>query len=182
MFKQEWFEIVPAAPADMQKVRYWDKAGTEGDGKRTAGVLIGKDSRGFHYVLDVQKGQWGALEREQIIRQTAELDGFEVAVWVEQEGGSGGKESAEATIRNLAGFNAHYETVTGSKEVRAQPFAAQAEAGNIKLLKGKWNKDYLDEIIGFPFGRFSDQTDASSGAFMKLNVEDGSRTARAWAI
>ena len=53
------------------------------------------------------RGQWSALKREQVILETAELDGPDVHIWVEQEPGSGGKESAEATIRMLAGYIAH---------------------------------------------------------------------------
>lgn len=182
MFKQEWFEIISAAPAGLRKVRYWDKAGTEDGGARTAGVLMGVDQKGFTYILDVVVGQWSSLDREQIIEQTAKMDGYDVQVWTEQEGGSGGKESAEATVRNLAGFDVHIEKVTGSKEVRARPFAAQCEAKNVKLIRGGWNKDYLEELTAFPFGRYADQTDASSGAFNKLHAPDQSRTARAWAL
>jgi hypothetical protein len=36
-------------------------------------------------------------------------------VGVEQEPGSGGKESAESTIRNLIGFRCFADRVTGSK-------------------------------------------------------------------
>ena len=61
-------------------------------------------------------------------QQDAERHDNEVSVWTEQEPGGGGKESAEATVRLLAGFPVHTETVTGSKEVRAEAFAAQAEA------------------------------------------------------
>jgi predicted phage terminase large subunit-like protein len=182
MFRREWFEIISAAPAQLSKVRYWDKAGTEGAGARSAGVLMGKDAHGLHYVLDVITGQWGALEREQMIAQTAQLDGLEIPVWMEQEGGSGGKESAEASVRNLAGFDVHTETVTGSKEVRARPLAAQCEAGNVKLLRAPWNEAFLEEITAFPFGRLKDQTDAACAAFHKLNVPDPQQTARAWAL
>lgn len=182
MFKREWFEIISQPPAGLKKIRYWDKAGTSGGGARTAGVLMGKDTKGFFYVLDVIAGQWSALEREQVIEQTANLDGMDVTVWAEQEGGSGGKESAEATIRNLAGFDIHTETVTGSKEVRARPFAAQCEAGNVKLLRRAWNAPYLEELLAFPSGRFADRTDASVGAFHKLAAPDTNKTARAVAI
>ena len=172
MFKRPWFRIVEAAPAELELCRYWDKAGTDGGGARTAGVLVGRDPDGLYTVLDVVKGQWGAMDRERIIKQTAQLDaeryGDSVAIWIEQEPGSGGKESAENTIRNLDGFKIHAERVTGDKVTRAEPFAAQAEAGNVRLLKGPWNADYLDELTAFPVGTFKDQVDATSGAYNKL--------------
>ena len=97
--------------------------------------------------------------------------GVATAVWIEQEPGSGGKESAEATIRRLAGYDVYAERVTGSKEVRAEPFIAQAEGHNIKLVNGTWNETFLDEASVFPVGRHDDQIDAAVGAFSKL-VDD----------
>jgi Terminase RNaseH-like domain len=76
--------------------------------------------------------------------------------------------SAEAKVRLLAGFNVRTERVTGDKEVRAEPYAAQAEAGNVRLLRSRWNAAYLDELTAFPNGTYQDQVDASSGAFNKL--------------
>jgi phage terminase large subunit-like protein len=58
------------------------------------------------------------------MRQTAEMDfakfGGLVTVMMEQEPGSGGKESAEASIRNLAGFIVKAKVSTGDKSGRAE--------------------------------------------------------------
>jgi predicted phage terminase large subunit-like protein len=172
MFKRETVgELLKAVPSGMAKVvRYWDKAGTEGGGDWTAGVLMGKREREF-IVLDVQRGQWSAANRKQIMHQTATMDAAQypgVQTWVEQEPGSSGKESAENTIADLAGFAIHAETSTGSKVVRANPLSAQWEVGNVRLLEGAWNKAYLDEMAAFPNGVHDDQVDGSSGAFSKL--------------
>lgn len=172
-FKREWFEIaVGQAPKAAARVRYWDKAGTEGAGAFTAGVLIAH-WKGVFYVEDVVRGQWSAGERETIIKQTAQLDAQKygrtgVTIWVEQEPGSGGKESAENTIRNLAGFKVYKEPVTGSKDVRMQPFEAQCEALNVKLVRGPWNHNFIEELIAIPGGTYRDQADAAAGAFNKL--------------
>lgn len=181
-FKRSWFEIVDALPANCTLVRYWDKAGTQDGGARTAGVLMAHHAaRGLYYVADAATCQESALLREQTIKQAAQLDAerFDnrVQIWMEQEPGSGGKESAEASIRNLAGFPIHAETVTGDKDTRLEPFAAQAEAGNIKLVRGSWNGSWVEEITAIPNGRYRDQGDASSGAFNKLS--DGGNKSRA---
>ena len=179
MFKTEGFKVVQAMPGDIaQTVRYWDKAGTEGGGAYTAGVKMSRLKNGQFVIWDVQRGQWSALAREKIIRQTAELDGVGCDVWIEQEPGSGGKESAESTVRNLSGFVARAERVTGAKEVRAQPYAAQVEAGNIMLLVAGWNRDFIDEHGIFPSGKYKDQVDAGSGAFNKLT--GGNKEAGVW--
>lgn len=169
MFKVSMFNIIDALPSGITKtVRYWDKAGTDGGGCNTAGVKMSQAPNGRWVVSDVVKGQWSALERERRIRQTAELDGTSVEIWIEQEPGSGGKESAEATVRNLAGFNIKVERVTGDKVERAMPYSAQVEAGNIDLLRGEWIKDFIAEHEQAPNGSFKDQWDAAGGAFNKL--------------
>ena len=170
MFARDKATIVDALPADaVDHVRYWDKAGTQDGGKRTAGVRMCR-SGGKFYVVDVAKAQLSAERRQALMRQTAQLDGRSVRIWSEQEPGSGGKESAENDVKLLAGFMIQVERVTGDKTTRADPFAAQWQAGNVCLLRGEWNKSYLDELETFPHGAFKDQADASSGAFNKLTL------------
>jgi predicted phage terminase large subunit-like protein len=178
MFKREWFEIVGAAPSDATRCRYWDKAGSEkASADYSAGVKIARDKAGQYYIEDVRRGQWSALAREQIMRQTAEMDGRMTMIGIEQEPGSGGLESAQSSVRNLAGFNVKAEKVTGEKQVRAMPFAAQCEGRNVKLVRGEWNGAYLDELCSFPYGVHDDQVDGSSGAFMRLALPRGASMA-----
>ena len=170
-FKRSWFVVVGAVPVDCVWVRYWDKAGTAGDGDYTAGVLMGLAGDGLFYIVDVVRGQWSAFDRERVIRQTAEMDrslGRDVLYIHEQEGGSGGKDSADATTRNLAGFRVQAQRSTGEKAVRAEPLAAQLQAGNVRMVRGAWNAGYLSELTSFPAGSHDDQVDATSGAFNRL--------------
>ena len=179
MFKIDHFQTVLSMPSDIniiQSVRYWDKAGTDlnevgGKGKRacfTVGVKMHKIANGKIIISDVKRGKWSSEERERIIRETAEADGTEVEVGVEQEPGSGGKESAQGTIRNLMGFSVYAECPTGDKVYRADPYSVQVNNGNIQLLKGEWNKEFTDEHENFPFSTYKDQVDAASGAFHRL--------------
>lgn len=149
-------------------VRYWDKAGTQDGGAFTAGVFMGLDARGRYWILDVVKGQWESHARERVILQTAQLDGVKVEVGVEQEPGSGGKESAQATVRNLAGFKVRVDRPTGDKVIRADPFSVQVNGENVMMKPGPWNGEYLDELRHFPHSKYKDQVDASSGAFLLL--------------
>lgn len=178
LFKRQWFTIVPAGPAVADRVRYWDKAGTSGGGNYSAGLLMARTPDGMFYVEDLLMGQWSSHERNQIMIQTAVLDaqkyGNAVDIWVEQEPGSGGKESAEMTIQMLAGYPIHAETVQGSKEVRAEPLAAQAQAGNVRLVDKPWNENFIEIMASFPNGEIDDPVDAASGAFNHLVL--GTRT------
>ena len=175
-FKREWFgSALPERPAFLTHwVRYWDKAATEGGGDWSAGVLMGRAGALF-YVLDVVRGQWSWAARNSVMLQKAQEDAQRCpryTIWTEQEPGSGGKESAQRTVTELAGYDVHAETVTGSKRVRANPFSAQCEVGNVKLIAGAWNSAYLNELCGFTGDdkkdAHDDQVDASSGAFAKL--------------
>ena len=166
-------EIVDAVPVGGKQGRGWDKAATAGDGDWTAGVKMLKDDKGLYYITDVVRGQWNTAERDRQIRQTAELDGRDVRQKGEQEPGSGGKESAESFIRLLSGFPVSTEKVSGSKELRADPFSSQVNAGNVRILRGDWNKAFLEELRTFPNGKHDDQVDAASLVFNAIN-EGGS--------
>lgn len=176
MFSRSWFEVVDVPPARLRLVRYWDQASTEEakgkDPDWTVGVLLGRDPDGVYYVLDVQRFRARPLEKEQRMRQTAETDGTVADIWFEQEGGSSGVDVAERLVRVVFhGYNAKPDKKTGSKITRAKPVSAQAEAGNIKLVRGAWNKDLLDELEPFPQkGVHDDQVDALSGAFYALGI------------
>lgn len=154
-----------------RSVRYWDKAGTDDGGAYTAGVLMHSLKDGRYIIEDVIHGQWNAFKREARIKAAAEQDAAmhkRVEVWVEQEPGSGGKESAERTIAMLAGHRVYADRVTGKKEIRAEPYAAQFQGGNILVLASRWVRSWLDEHESFPAGKYKDQVDASAGAFAKL--------------
>mgnify|MGYP001616334064 CR=1 FL=1 len=174
VFDRAWFRIVPAPPAEVSgRARYWDKAGTEGGGDWSVGALLSRTPAGLWTVEDVVRGRWSSGERNRVVRQVAAADGPSVAVWLEQEPGSGGKESAEISVRELAGYVARADRPTGDVLARAQPFAAQAEAGNVRLVAGAWNEAYLREHHDFPDGAHDDQVSASAGAFNKLALELG---------
>ena len=159
-----------------RSVRYVDKAGTEDGGAYTAAVLAHEMKDGTTIIEDVIRGQWGALEREKRIMQAAEVDrqmNPRYQLWFEQEPGSGGKESAEASARRFKGWSVFLDKVTGAKEVRAEPYAAQVQAGQVSIKAADWNREWLHEHEEFPMGKYVDQVDASAGAFNKLSAQTG---------
>jgi predicted phage terminase large subunit-like protein len=176
MLPVEKLRVVPQF--DRQKVqhtvRFWDKAGTQSkDAAYTAGVRMHAMTDGTFIISHVVRGQWAALEREEKIKAWTEIDASEFGsyeVYIEQEPGSGGKESAESTIRMLAGHSVFADRVTGAKEIRCEPFAAQVQGGNVWLVAGAWCADFIDECEVFPAGKWKDQVDAAAGAFSKLSA------------
>jgi predicted phage terminase large subunit-like protein len=171
----------------MATVRYIDKAGTSGSENEnaafTAGARMHIMKNGGYIISHMMRGQWGALEREENIKTWVEVDASEFdsyEVWVEQEPGSGGKESAESTIRMLAGHRVYADKVTGDKVLRAEPFAAQVQGGNVGLVAGEWVTAFLDEAEVFPAGKWKDQIDAAAGAFSKLSKGTGYLPLEMW--
>jgi predicted phage terminase large subunit-like protein len=179
MFPTERFEIIGSVDRSKvrKSIRYIDKAGTKDGGAYTAASLVHDMHDGTTVIEDVIRGQWGAIEREQRILQAAKTDRAtcpRYSVWIEQEPGSGGKESAEGTIRRLKGFDAHADKVTGEKVVRAEPYAAAVQNGDVALVAGGWNRAFLEEHEQYPYGKYLDQVDATAGAFNKLAESIGS--------
>ncbi len=154
VFNPERMEVLEQLPAPIKgSVRSWDRAATEGAGDYTVGVLIAEleDNPVAQYaILDVVRGQWGSDRREAVTIQTAQSDGYEVPIVLEQEPGSGGKDSVHATTILLSGWQVTTVRATGKKEARADAFSAQVNAGNVCVLNRPWTRDLLEEFRGFP--------------------------------
>lgn len=170
-FDVSQLQIVDVSPAEGTRGRGWDKAATPADGDFTAGVRISRSPEGIFFIENIVKGQWNTATRDRHIRQTAELDGRSVKQVGEQEPGSGGVESAENFIRLLSGFAVTTERSTTNKQERADPFSSQVNAGNVRLVKGDWNKAFIEELRQFPFGKHDDQVDAASLAFNEISYK-----------
>jgi predicted phage terminase large subunit-like protein len=179
MFKRDWFVTAnepPTANTIVERVRFWDKAGTEGGGAFTCGVLMCRTTEGQIYVEHVERGQWETYERDERIVATGQSDrqrpGPTTIIWHEREPGSAGEDSAKSLAAKLAraGLTNYFELPTGSKEVRAGPWSSACMAGIVRLVNGGWNKAFIEEHVAFPKGRYKDQVDASSGAYGKVGV------------
>jgi predicted phage terminase large subunit-like protein len=171
LFKRQWFadKIIRQAPVGTVWVRHWDLAATKKvTAARTAGVKLGRTPDGKYIVGHVEKTQDEGNAVRMLIKATAQTDGTSVEISLPQDPGQAGKVQKQDMIAMLAGYTARAEPETGDKVTRAEPFSAQCEAGNVYLIEGEWNSDYLDELCLFPGGSFKDQVDASSGAFGRL--------------
>lgn len=176
-FKTEQFTFVDAVPKNIVAyARSWDLAATEPtplnpDPDATAGVLMGLLDDGRVIVLDVKRKQIKANAVRTLLRNMAAIDQGKykfVQITIPQDPGQAGKAQAQSLVSMLAGYSVEIVSPTGSKEVRATPFASQVQAGNVLILKGEWNDMYLSELESFPESKHDDMVDASSDAFNKL--------------
>jgi predicted phage terminase large subunit-like protein len=172
LFKRQWLQIVEHAPEGLRWFRYWDLAAstkTQADFSASARVALNKET-GDVYIRDVikLKAEWPDVRKVLINTAIAE-SGVQVGV--------------ESAVHGLAGFqelmrlpelvNTALRSIRVDKDKvsRALPVASRAEAGKVKLVRGNWISDFLDEATSFPHGQHDDQIDAISGAFHMLLKE-----------
>lgn len=156
--------------------RAWDLAATDededGDADFTSGVLMGLRKGGTVVVLHVINQRIKAGDVEKLVYNTAVSDrakyGFQYVVRIPQDPGQAGKVLAAYYVKLLTGFNIKTVPVSGSKELRATPFATQWQQGNVEVLIGDWNDMYFSQLESFPESKHDDMVDASSDSFTEL--------------
>lgn len=163
LFKVAQLPIVTDEAVGTQ-VRAWDLAATQ-DGDWSVGVMLTRTVEGGFQVNDVRRFQGGPEMVVQVIRETAERDGVSVTIGIPQDPGQAGRAQVTYLTKGLAGFRVVSSRESGSKETRAMPVASQINAGTVTILKGGWNRDFLEELQDFPGGAKDDQVDALSRAF-----------------
>jgi predicted phage terminase large subunit-like protein len=163
-FKRHWFEILDEEPAGLRWIRSWDLAATKTQTSAfTAGARVALRD-GVLYIANISRSRGDPGETERLVKQTAELDGKGVHIWIEQEPGSGGVNTLFRYQRSvLLGYAVSPFLPKHDKLTRASPLSSMARAGNVKLIRGPWINAFLDEADGFPEG-FKDQVDACSAA------------------
>lgn len=178
-FRRSYFPVLDACPKDVvARVRRWDLAATppskeSPDPDWTVGCLMARLRNGTFVIEDIVRIREAPAGVERTVKATAAADGHTVTVEVPQDPGQAGKAQSRAYATLLAGYPYISETETGDKEVRAKPFSAQAEAGNVALVKGPWLDKFFAEVESFPTpGIHDDQVDACSGALARLCSED----------
>lgn len=162
-----------AAPRVIRSVRHWDFAATEPspsypDPDWTVGTKLGLTDDGRVVVLDVKRFRSNPGEVERMVRATAEADGRDIVVGIEEEPGSAGKGQALHYRRHvLRGYIVQAEKPTGDKATRAVAVASAMANGDLDAIRGDWLGPWLSELDGFP-GAHDDQVDSLAGAHTLL--------------
>jgi predicted phage terminase large subunit-like protein len=125
-------------------------------------------------VTDVTRCRKKAGEVKQLIKNTASQDSRACQIGMFQDPGQAGKFEVSDYYTTLAGYKLITVKETTKKYLKWQPFASQAQAGNVKLLRGSWNDAFLSELENLSenekeYGH-DDQGDAASGAFEVLTT------------
>lgn len=195
-FQRSWVEVVDILPAGLRVARGWDLAGTAYNGINdpdwTCSCKMGRSLQGVYYVLDAtwMRGNPGDVKRT--VKNTASYDGKLVAIHLPQEPAQAGKSQAADYVSELAGYRVAVRVESGDKTTRFSPFSAQAEHGNVRVLRGPWNERFFSELEGFPEMTHDDMPDSTSTAFKALTssvvtigtgfVEIASREQEGWNV
>lgn len=171
-------ELLTDTPNDVVRwVRGWDLAATDtdegGDPAYTASVLLGKRKNGRYVIADATNNRLKAEKVRTLVHQCAVADKAKykrVRIRMSKDPGQAGKEQAQSYTKMLAGFSINVVSESGSKEARAEPFAAQWQAGNVDVVAGPWTETLLGQYESFPESKFKDLVDAGSNAFNELEL------------
>lgn len=171
-------ELLDEVPNDVARwVRGWDLAATDtdegGDPAYTASVLLGKRKDGSYVIADATNSRLKAEKVRALVKQCAVADKSKykrVRIRMSIDPGQAGKEQSQSYIKMLAGFSISAVKESGTKEARAEPFAAQWQAGNVYVVAGPWTEALLGQYESFPESKFKDMVDAGSNAFNELEL------------
>lgn len=162
--------MVDAIPAGTVFGRGWDLAATvptaeNPDPDATSGTKIGRMPDGRYIVVDSVNDRLSPAGVERLLKNTASQDGKACTISLPQDPGQAGKSQVANMKLALAGYNVRSSTETGDKITRFSPFSAQAEAGNVDVLRGEWNDRWFTALEGFPTAKHDDDPDSTSRAF-----------------
>ena len=153
--------------------RGWDLAATEPheqnpDPDYTAGIKMCRLDDGRVVISDLQHFRKKAVDVRKRVVSTANQDGPDVRISLPEDPGQAGKEQAASYVAELAGYSVTTRRPQNTKVNRAEPFAAQWQAGNVLILRAPWNDALFAELESFPDSAHDDIVDSCSDAFATL--------------
>lgn len=169
-FQRSWCAVVDAVPAGTSFARGYDLAATvpsadNPDPDATSSTKIGRQPNGRYIVVDNTNDCLSPAGVERKIGNLASHDGKACLISLPQDPGQAGKSQVANLKLSLSGFNVRSSTETGDKVTRFSPFSAQAEGGNVDVLRGDWNSRWFSSLENFPMAKHDDDADSTSRAF-----------------
>ncbi len=129
------------------------------------------------WIRDVDRLREAAPRRDQRIRDKAEFDGERTRLAVESVAGY--KDTYERFRALFAGWRSVRKVVPkGDLVQRAAPLESIFEAGNVILLRGAWNRDFIDECAQFGTGAAHDDQIAALCGLYEVSVSAREPTIR----
>lgn len=170
LFDTAQITVLDTAPECKEIIRFYDLAvTTKTRSSYTVGLKLGITKDETVVVLDVLRVQRELPDVHKLIIQTAQSDGRGVRIRLEAE--KAGIVELQALLREpaLRGYRMDAEAPKGDKYTRAMPVSVRVNAGRVVMVKGDWNRAFVDELSLFPHGQYADQVDGFSGGYEALS-------------
>jgi predicted phage terminase large subunit-like protein len=172
MFKRDDVRILETEPAGVHWVRSWDLAfTTKTTSDYTAGIKVGMMEDGCIVVTNIVRGRWEWPQAVRIIAATAQADGPTVPQGIEVVGAQTGMIQTLMADPLLANLTFQPISVHQDKVSRALPVISRCEQKKLAIVRGDWNKEFLDELSSFPESKHDDMVDALSASLVMLSSE-----------
>jgi len=173
IIKAFWFTI-DEVPLEGEQVRSWDLAFTTKTANDFyAGVKMSRNETQYQ-IQDVEHGKLHWPDLKLLIISTAELDGTDVPVVIEEAGQQVGFVDDIRSHPRMANYNIIGQAPIGNKLIRAMKWASRLKSGQVTLLRGLWNEPFVNENCAFTNDDShanDDQIDGTSGAYQHFNSD-----------
>lgn len=181
-FKREDLKFVDAHEVPdgiTDDVRGWDIAATaSASADKTACVKMRFGQDGKIYIMDARWLRGDPGEVDTFIKNTCDADGPSVRHSFPQDPGSAGKIAmnhlATQVLKGVRFMSSPEGTpISGegrlrSKGKRAEPLSAQSSHDCVRIVRGAWNAEFIQELTDFPVAQFDDFVDAATRAYDAL--------------
>lgn len=169
LFKRQWFTIIERAPEGLAWFRYWDTATSIREtADYTASVRCAMDDSGNLYIADGIRIKAEFPDVRKIMVDTMKTEQYDTMQGIEQAQAGLGALQDIRRMPELVNVSLQGYVVTRDKMQRAMPWAVRAEQGMVRVVRGDWVAQFIDECLSFPHGQHDDMVDAVSGAVEML--------------
>jgi predicted phage terminase large subunit-like protein len=169
-FQETDFEVVDQAPEKMQWYRYVDLALGESktsDFNATVGMAM-DEKTGDVFLRDMLRVHELTEFQAQLVDWMLS-PGEKATIWGIEDVSFQALVMRELlTDRRLVNLAIGPVTPEGDKVSRARPLQTRARQGKVKLVRGSWTREFINEALGFPGGKHDDQVDTASGGLAMI--------------
>lgn len=163
MIKREWIEIISEhfLPREIIKNCYIDGAYTSSTANDPTGIMISSFYNGILYILNWSTQYLEMPELLKYVKNYAVQNEIGLKSRIRIEPKASGK-SLKQLLRNETNLNVSEiegKHISEGKIARVNTCTPSIEGGKIKLIKGFWNNDFLNELSIFPNGKHDEAID-----------------------
>jgi predicted phage terminase large subunit-like protein len=161
MFKKDWFEIIDY-PENYEHLKWdfvADTAYTEKEKNDPSGYLSYAHYRNDFIIRAAQLDRLEFPELCKALEAFAKSNGYTRRSKIEVEPKASGK-SLVQTLKRTTRLNIKEgKPPAKDKVARAKDSSPTVEAGRVKLIRGPWNKEFIDQVCTFPNAKHDEYVD-----------------------